>query len=742
MPRALPRQITGPVVSVLASLGVTPNMLTVAQLIGGIIAGVIIANGELLIGGIVLIASAALDAFDGTLARTTGKVTKFGGVFDSTIDRMFEGAILGGILYYYLDLGAKEEAMLIFVAMVGSLCVSYVRARAEVEGVAALRRHLHPRRTPALPHRGPHARHPPPDPLDPRRRDGPDGVPPTIRDLAEAGQRRPGAEAVIPLKEQELLKQRFARELQSRVRVDFFGQKAANVYVPGRIDRSAVCADVAKLLHELAALNLRIGLTVHDIDDDAAGAEALGVERVPAIVLRGQTNRAVRYFGNPRMKQFLAFVEALLMVAHGKPNLQPETAKTLRKVRSDVTLKVFVTPACAHSPLAVLNAVRLALESTHVKVDVVRRLNLPRDDRAVLRTGDADDGVQRPVRHPRRDRRGQPGRGRAHDSAGRRAVARRRREAHDAPAEATAKSTATAAERPPHQSRRPHHPALSMRERLSRSYDTLAATDFTRTLPFVLLALVFFALRLPWVGYGHGTDPDAWRVAMTARYLLEHGDYFPSRLPGNPLHELTMTLFIPGGWIATNLATAAASLVGVWLFARIVNALDAPNRGLLVIAFAFTPLLVINSIATMDYMWTLTLLLGAYYSAITRRPLLAGILLGLAVGFRLQSVMLVLPLTYLLWRQGRRDEVLPFWFAAGGAAAPRRTRLCSSSTARPSSTTTTRRWATRTSFACWARKRWASSARSACSPGWCSRSGASAASPATSSRTCTSASGC
>ena len=136
MPRALPRQITGPVVAVLASLGVTPNMLTVAQLIGGIIAGVVIATGELLIGGVVLILSAALDAFDGTLARTTGKVTKFGGVFDSSIDRMFEGAILGGILYYYLDLAQKEEVMLTFVAMVGSLMVSYVRARAEVEGVS------------------------------------------------------------------------------------------------------------------------------------------------------------------------------------------------------------------------------------------------------------------------------------------------------------------------------------------------------------------------------------------------------------------------------------------------------------------------------------------------------------------------------------------------------------------------------------------------------------------------------
>jgi CDP-diacylglycerol--glycerol-3-phosphate 3-phosphatidyltransferase len=136
MPRALPRQITGPVVAVLARLGVTPNMLTIAQLLGGIGAAYIIAIGELFWGGIALLAAAALDAFDGTLARTTGRVTKFGGVLDSTIDRLFEGAVLGGLLYYYLDNGDKLESMLVYATIVGSICVSYVRARAEVEGIS------------------------------------------------------------------------------------------------------------------------------------------------------------------------------------------------------------------------------------------------------------------------------------------------------------------------------------------------------------------------------------------------------------------------------------------------------------------------------------------------------------------------------------------------------------------------------------------------------------------------------
>lgn len=135
MPRSLPSQVTGPVVAVLARLGVTPNMLTVAQLFGGIGAAILIAEGELAWGGVAILASAALDAFDGTLARTTGRVTRFGGVFDSTVDRLFEAVVLGGLLWYYLELGQRDESMLVFVTAVGSLSVSYVRARAEVERI-------------------------------------------------------------------------------------------------------------------------------------------------------------------------------------------------------------------------------------------------------------------------------------------------------------------------------------------------------------------------------------------------------------------------------------------------------------------------------------------------------------------------------------------------------------------------------------------------------------------------------
>jgi hypothetical protein len=186
---------------------------------------------------------------------------------------------------------------------------------------------------------------------------------------------------------------------------------------------------------------------------------------------------------------------------------------------------------------------------------------------------------------------------------------------------------------------------------------------------FAALGVVFLLTRLPFVNYGHGTDPDAWRVAMSAHHLVATGQYFPSRLPGNPLHELAMTVFIAGGWLATNLATAAISLLGVYVFARIVRRLELPSPAVLTAGFAFVPLLYINSIATMDYMWTLTAVLAAYLSLLKRQPLFAGLLIGCAIGFRLQSFILLPPLAFLLWRQGHAREIVPFGLAAGGVAA-------------------------------------------------------------------------
>lgn len=136
--RLLPRPpaaALAPLVRVLAALGVTPLALSLAGLLGNLLAGVLIAQGELIGGGVMSLIASALDVLDGALARATGSASRTGAMIDSVLDRVSEAAVLGGILAYALSRADTEQAMLAFVAVVGSLMVSYVRARGEALGL-------------------------------------------------------------------------------------------------------------------------------------------------------------------------------------------------------------------------------------------------------------------------------------------------------------------------------------------------------------------------------------------------------------------------------------------------------------------------------------------------------------------------------------------------------------------------------------------------------------------------------
>lgn len=195
-------------------------------------------------------------------------------------------------------------------------------------------------------------------------------------------------------------------------------------------------------------------------------------------------------------------------------------------------------------------------------------------------------------------------------------------------------------------------------------FDRLIELEFTGPIAFAALAVVFVGCRIPWLDLGYGTRPDAWRVALTANYLWANGEYLPSRLPGYPLHEFVTAALIKGGWIWTNLSTVLISLIGVYLFARIARKLELPNRGVLTIAFAFAPLLWIYSVMTMENMWALTFLLGAYLAVLSGSPVRAGLSLGVAVGFRHTSLAMLMPLSLLLLRSGRPRAILPLTITA------------------------------------------------------------------------------
>jgi CDP-diacylglycerol--glycerol-3-phosphate 3-phosphatidyltransferase len=123
------------VVRVLARTPVTPNALSWSGFILALGAAALIVTGYPLAAGIVMLVAGFFDILDGALARRIKKVTPFGAVLDATLDRLSEAVILLAILAVYAIQQSLYGVLLVGVALTCSLLVSYVRARAEAQGL-------------------------------------------------------------------------------------------------------------------------------------------------------------------------------------------------------------------------------------------------------------------------------------------------------------------------------------------------------------------------------------------------------------------------------------------------------------------------------------------------------------------------------------------------------------------------------------------------------------------------------
>lgn len=121
----------------LIKLGLTPNHITLLGLLGNVGAAILIGMGELRWAGLLAGFMAPLDAVDGAMARLRGTSSKFGAFFDSTIDRYDELILLAGLVFHFYNIGSLAGVMLTFAAAIGSVMVSYTRARAEALGFQA-----------------------------------------------------------------------------------------------------------------------------------------------------------------------------------------------------------------------------------------------------------------------------------------------------------------------------------------------------------------------------------------------------------------------------------------------------------------------------------------------------------------------------------------------------------------------------------------------------------------------------
>lgn len=132
------RKALEPVVGALASMGISPMLVSVFGLMLSIWGAVVVARGSLLGGAMFLLLAGLCDVIDGDLARRLGRASAFGAFIDSLLDRVSEFAYFGGILIFVIsqpnDIVAYEP-VIILVALMGSVLTSYARARAEGLGI-------------------------------------------------------------------------------------------------------------------------------------------------------------------------------------------------------------------------------------------------------------------------------------------------------------------------------------------------------------------------------------------------------------------------------------------------------------------------------------------------------------------------------------------------------------------------------------------------------------------------------
>ena len=133
-------RIMEPIAGVLIKLGISANALTTIGTLSTVIGGVAFGLGYMRTGGIIIAVTAIADALDGVVARRTNNVTVFGAFYDSTLDRIADGALLAGLAYFYAvnPIHANKAMLAISLAgIIGTYLVSYARARAEALGINA-----------------------------------------------------------------------------------------------------------------------------------------------------------------------------------------------------------------------------------------------------------------------------------------------------------------------------------------------------------------------------------------------------------------------------------------------------------------------------------------------------------------------------------------------------------------------------------------------------------------------------
>ena len=167
--------------------------------------------------------------------------------------------------------------------------------------------------------------------------------------------------SMIPEEQKENVKKELQEKLEKPVKIVMFTQEL----------ECRFCSETKQVINELAALSDKITVEVHDFLADAEKAKALGVDKVPAIVVFGQKDYGMKIYGLPYGYEFQTLLEAVIMASKGKTDLPEPVKAKVKAINVPVHIQVLVTLTCPYCPMTGSLAHKFAVENDLVKADVV-----------------------------------------------------------------------------------------------------------------------------------------------------------------------------------------------------------------------------------------------------------------------------------------------------------------------------------------------------------------------------------
>ena len=181
---------------------------------------------------------------------------------------------------------------------------------------------------------------------------------------------------MIPLRDQDAIRHKFAMELGGPVKIEYFTEREVALTLPNR-KPCVNCKPTRQMLQELAGLSDAISLRIHYFDEAIEDRTKFGVQRIPAIVLRARGDASFTFYGMPGGTEFPGFLDIIVDISRGEVLLSPESIKALQKLEEEVRVQVFVSPACPYCPHMARAAFQMAMVNPKVKAEVIEVTEFP-----------------------------------------------------------------------------------------------------------------------------------------------------------------------------------------------------------------------------------------------------------------------------------------------------------------------------------------------------------------------------